>query len=514
MDETGPNRLIGRASIVAAGIAYQQGISFLSGLIVARVIGAANYGVFNLARSLVDLTGILTRLGLDIGLQRYFGETSTTQDSGARVITLRRVRLLASAFALLPIAAIALGLGRTLEADVYHYSNFAEILLCLALSLPFLTDIAVLGGAYRGILKLAPSVIAESIMLPTIRLAVIVILFSIGWRLWAVVVGTTLGSILAAAFLALRARADFRRVVPARTHSWADVTRVMSYSVVLALALLVTTLTNNVDVLMLGRFASAQDVGQYTLVKMLLTLMNVFGAAFVTGLGALVAERYFRGDRSGMVRVMSLSARWVTLTTLPLFSIFLFWGAPLTQLFGSSFGASQAVVGWLATSQFIFVVFGPSGWALSMTGRHVLELKILSIGLAVAAALCWLAAPAYGQLGAAVATCASMAFTNFVRILFVRRSIGAFPFGLDIFAIMPAGAGIAWISDLLASQFPFSGVWRTVCGIACFILAYGVVAWTHWLNETEKRGISTALEYATRKLSLNWGKATSTQEFP
>src|SRR6266481_329663 len=110
MDETWPNRLIGRASIVAAGTAYQQGISFISGLIVARVIGAADYGIFNLARSLVDLTGILTRLGLDIGLQRYFGENNTAQDRAARVVTLRRVRLLASSCALLPIVAVALGL--------------------------------------------------------------------------------------------------------------------------------------------------------------------------------------------------------------------------------------------------------------------------------------------------------------------------------------------------------------------------------------------------------------------
>ena len=504
-DEAGPNRLIGRASIVAAGTTYQQGISFLSGLIVARVIGAADYGIFNLARSLVDLTGILTRLGLDIGLQRYFGEASATQDSDSRAITLRRVRLLASSCALLPIAAIALGLGRTLEANVYHYSGFAEILLCLALSLPFLTDIVVLGGAYRGILKLAPSVIAENVLLPTIRLAIIAIFFAIGWRLWAVVVGTTLGSFLAAAFLALRARADFRSVAPARSHSWADVTQVMGYSIVLAAAVLVATLTNNVDVLMLGHFTAAQDVGQYTLVKMLLTLMSVFGAAFVTGLGALVADRHFRGDHDGMVRVMSLTTRWVTLATLPIFAIFLFWGAPLTHLFGSSFAAPQAVVGWLAAGQFVFVVFGPSGWALSMTGKHVLELKILSVSMVIAAFLCWFAVPAFGQLGAAVATCASMTFSNLLRILFVRRSIGAFPFGVDIFAIIPAGIGIAWASDLLVAQFPLSALWCTVCGIGCFILAYGVAAWTHLLNETEKRGILRALEYATRKLSPSWG---------
>src|SRR6185436_17795855 len=184
IDEGRPGRLIGRASIVAAGTVYQQIISFLSGLIVARVIGASEYGIFNLARSLLDLTAIFTRLGLDIGLQRYFGETNASQDNSFRIAVLRRVRLMASALALITVAAVALGLGRYLEDNVYHYSHFAEILLCLALALPFFTDIAGLGGAYRGILKLSAPVIVECVLMPTVRLALILLLFAAGWRLW------------------------------------------------------------------------------------------------------------------------------------------------------------------------------------------------------------------------------------------------------------------------------------------------------------------------------------------
>jgi len=303
IDEGRPGRLIGRASIVAAGTVYQQIISFLSGLIVARVIGASEYGIFNLARSLLDLTAIFTRLGLDIGLQRYFGETNASQDNSFRIAVLRRVRLMASALALITVAAVALGLGRYLEDNVYHYSHFAEILLCLALALPFFTDIAVLGGAYRGILKLSAPVIVECVLMPTVRLALILLLFAAGWRLWAVVAGTTMASLLASAFLASRARDDFRAHAPAPSDSWVNALQVVRYSSILALAVLATTLTGSMDMLILGRFATAQDLGQYSLVKMLLVLMGVFGVAFSQGLGALVAERHVRRDRAGIFRI-------------------------------------------------------------------------------------------------------------------------------------------------------------------------------------------------------------------
>jgi len=498
--ETGSRKMIGRASIVVAGTAYQQGISFFSGLVVARVIGAADYGLFNLARSLLDLTAIVTRLGLDIGLQRHFGESNAVNDRTAHVVVLRRVRFLASAVALLPLLAVALGLGRFLEENVYQYPHFAQVLLCLALALPFLTDIAVLGGAYRGILKLSPTVMAECVLLPTIRLAVILVLFVAGWRLWAVVVGTTLASLLASMFLSVRARSDFAGGDAIEPRSWEEAFRVMRYSGVLAGVVLVATLTVSMDMLMLGRFATAQDLGQYSLVKMLVGLMGVFGMAFSQGLGGLVAERHVRGDLAGMVHVMRLSARLVTLVTLPIFAIFLFWGAKLTPLFGPSFATSQAVVGWLAASQYVFIIFGPSGWALSMTGKHVLEFKILAVGLAVSVVVCWFAIPAYGQLGAAVGTCASFAVANLARAVLVRRSIGAFPFGIDIVFMTATGIALAWVCSTAIGLLSLGPLWSTLCGIACFVPAYTILAWMQFLHESEKTEIQAAAVRTVHRL--------------
>src|SRR5688572_17508918 len=148
--DASPRKLLGRASIAGAGSIYQQCVAFVSGVIVARVLGAADYGIFNLARNLVDTTSILTRAGLDIGLQRHFGETRMAADQTMRLLVLRQLRLVTAVLALLPVAAVALGLGQALQANVYRHAGFAHVLLCVALMLPFITDMTVLGGAYRG----------------------------------------------------------------------------------------------------------------------------------------------------------------------------------------------------------------------------------------------------------------------------------------------------------------------------------------------------------------------------
>jgi len=494
-DAAAPAKVLARASIAAAGSAYQQGISLASGLIVARVIGAADYGIFNLARGLIDLTGILTRLGLDVGLQRYFGETRTREDQALRLAVLHRLRLLATSLALVPIAAVALGIGRLLEAHVYVHAGFADTLLWLAVALPFTTDIAVLGGAYRGILKLTPSVLTESVLLPTIRLALIVILFVAGWRLWAVALGTTLGTLFASGYLALRARSDFPRGSIAVTGAWRAVLQVARYSSVLAMGVLVLTLTSTLDVLFLGHFVTAEALGQYSATKMLLLLTGVFGGAFNQTLGSLVAAHHARGDRDGMLNSIRSATRWIALGTVPLVLVLAVWGTSLLPLLGHSFRTTTGVVCWLAAGQLLFLVLGSTGWALSMTGRHVLELSLPVVGLVLATLGCVVAIPRYGPLGAAIATSSSMAATNALRAPFIRKHFGALPFGADVVAILVVGVATALACRgtlALVSLPPFA---VTALGIASFVAVYSALIWTLLMRGSEKdavRGVLTA----------------------
>lgn len=477
-DESAPRRLLGRASLAGIGSACQLGLFFLTGLVTARVLGAAGYGVLNLARALVDNTAVVTRLGLDLGLQRFFGETNAGAGLAMRMQVLRQARVAAAMAAVLPVLAVALGLGRLLETHVYMHADFGSILLCMALALPFTTDIAVLGGAYRGVLKLGPAVMAESILLPLGRLLCILLLFAAGWGLWAVAVGTTLAAVLASAWLALRARRDFT-VAPATSDSWNTARRVIGYSGILAMAVLVTMLTSSMDLLMLGHFVSATELGQYALAKQLLVLTTLVSAAFNQSIGGVIADRHFSGDRVGLVRVLSQVFRWIALATLPIFVVFLLWGAQLLSLFGPSFAIAQPVVAWLAAGQLIVALFGPMGWALSMTGRQLLELAALLCGLLLGVVLCWLAIPVWGQLGAAVATCVALAVTNLLRMLCVRRTFGAIPLEARTWLVMAGGLGLGLAAKLLLARMPLSALAQAALGSACFLASYGALCRSH-----------------------------------
>jgi O-antigen/teichoic acid export membrane protein len=400
---------------------------------------------------------------------------------------LRQLRLSASLLALVPIIALALGLGEVLETHVYHHEGIAQILLCLALALPFVTDVAVLGGAYRGVLRPATSILTEYVLMPTARLLVIILLLLAGWGLWAVAVGTTVGAVLASAWLALRARRDFP-AVPLAGESWDKAQRVMRYSSILALAVLVTTLTSIMDILALGRYVPAEQLGQYSLAKMLLLPIGFFSAAFNQGMGALVADRHAQGDHAGMLDVMTMVLRWITVGTLPLFAIFLLWGSQITLIFGPSFAISQSVIAWLAAGQFLVAMLGCTGWALSMTNRHYLELGILAAGLLLATVLCFGVVPEHGQLGAAIAIFCALAVVNLIRLVFARHVMRGFPFDLKLVAMVAAGLLLALLARVVVDRWHLAPVWSAMTGIILFMGSYALVSWWYLRGTQEKGG--------------------------
>ncbi len=69
---TGLFSLVGSASVRTA--------SFVSGLVIARAIGPAGYGLFVLVRDLCHTASLLTTFGLDLGLVRWVAEGKDRPD--------------------------------------------------------------------------------------------------------------------------------------------------------------------------------------------------------------------------------------------------------------------------------------------------------------------------------------------------------------------------------------------------------------------------------------------------
>lgn len=452
----GTGLIVRSASITLAGTIFQLGISFLSGLIVARVIGSSAFGIFNIARTLCETLTVFTKMGFDIGIVRHFGEHPPAQFAWRNARFLVRVLMTVLGLSLVPVVAVLLGGGAWLEQHVYRHPDFSLVIMAMIFSVPLIALTQVLGGAFRGYLQIRPRVVAEFFLQPSVRLAIILLLFLAGWRLGSVITGTVLSFVVAVLYLLFHARRTFftgqknEEKPETQDKQWRDFVTVGKYSIVISLTVSVAVLLQKLDVMLLGYFATAADVGRYAVIQMVVSLIAIFNSALNQAVAPMLARFCKEGAIEEMRRLIHQHTRWVVLTSLPVFLVISFFGNQFMPIFGKDFYVGLPVVALLALSQFVLAVLSSAGFMLSMTGHHMLEFYTMLIALVCNAVLNSLLIPAYGITGAAVGTLVAVVLANMLRSLQVYRIHGVFPVGTGVLRVVLIGFGALAVTLLAA----------------------------------------------------------------
>jgi O-antigen/teichoic acid export membrane protein len=476
------------APLNAAAMIYAKVVSFLAGIVIARVIGANQFGMFNVARSLLESCGIVSPLGLDLALQRHLGSAPELLSTRLRQLTF--FRLLNFSVAIIPPALAATGLSSYVEQSIYRYPDFANVLLVTLIALPFATDIAVLGGAYRGVLNPAPFMLANFVVQPTVRLIIMGLMFVLGFRLWAVVVATCASYIISWAVLALVARKDLSGSGSPDQWDWADIRSVLLYSPSLGASLVFVVWIRSADSLFLGYFGSATDVGQYAAILMVAQLISLLGDALGQTLGPRIARRYWNNDLAAIEDLLSENIRRITLVSAPIFAAILFWGDRIDLVLGPTFAVDARVVALVAARIFVQTIFGYSGFALSMTGWHLRETMLLGCGFLLSVIACSVLVPLFGQIGAALASFTTMSMINFVRCVLVLRMFRIRIIGKSVAtatALAVTTAGTVW---LLLRPIDDRTLLFTLFEAAVFLTLFAAAACTLLMTDQDRDAVS------------------------
>lgn len=179
------------------------------------------------------------------------------------------------------------------------------------------------------------------------------------------------------------------------------------------------------DILLLGWLASAHEVGLYkvaaqcaTVVVFLLDGLNLVLAPQVSRLNVL-------GDRSGLQRMITLSARFSLTLALPLGGVLMLAGDDiLSAVFGEEYRRAHTALAILCAGQIANAAMGSVGLLLNMTGFE----KDMMVGLFIATlgniALDLMLIPSFGLEGAAAAMAVSLVVWNLFMLVCARRRLG------------------------------------------------------------------------------------------
>jgi O-antigen/teichoic acid export membrane protein len=484
--------IVKNAGMDVFGQAFNIVFSFAASVIITRTIGPELFGKYSLANSAIQILGILAVFGLNYGVVRLTSKYMSANDHGRVKGTVTSAVGLTSIFSLGLLALTAIAAPALTRKFYPHVEGFDLVLRVYLIGLPFFALMTALNGYTQGLKTLKPSVIVEMIVRPVSRLALVLLLFLAGWRLFAVVIGSV-GSLLVAAVLAfiLAVRLspfDFRRAPGVGVGQ-----ELFFYSLPLVLANFMNVLISRSNVMISGYYLDSGTVGILSATLVLAPFVSMSLVSFSRIFAPLISELWERGDVLELMNHFKIVSKWIFTLSLPVFCVYVLFAPGLLKIFGDDFPNGAVALKILALGQIVNAVVGPVGFILTMTGRQKLNL-VNSIVLAGSSiGLNILLIPRYGMNGAALATTLALSAVNIVRVVQVKALYGFTPFRYDLAKPIAAGA-VASAGFYIANRFlRWTDIPHTILLCVGFAAVYLVLLYVLGLRE-EREVLSEVLK--------------------
>lgn len=418
------------------------GLAFISNVLLARLLGVTEYGIYAYVGAWVSLLNIASVLGLDILLVR---EVATYQTQSAWHLLhgllgwADRMVLRVSLALAVTAAVIAAGIAWAMTAG--GDSPEMPIAFWVAMMLlPLLGLMRLRQAALRGLHHILAGHIPESLIQPVLFIAMIggaALLFNEGFNEtssevfsgkltapWAV--GMNVAATGAAFLVGTELlRRKLPRVIKDASPSYQTGAWVRSALPLLFIAGM-NVINAQADILMLGAMKGAEAAGVYTVAKRGADLIAFTLIAVDAALAPTAASLWATGELKLLQRVVTKSARLILLISLPVAIGFIIFGAWFLVPFGPEFTKGRAALAILSVGQLMNAGMGSVGLLLIMTGHE----RDVAVGFGISALsnviLNAAMIPAWGLEGAAAATASSIIIWNVLLALRVYQRLGIY----------------------------------------------------------------------------------------
>lgn len=414
----------GRPLRVASAFAAQvagAGLGFLLSIMLARLVGVAGVGLYFLAITIVDISATISRLGLESASMRFASIAHSQGDRGGLAALYRKSMSLvfvAGAAIALPVWLIGSQLGLGGE----RAPEFRSELPLLVFAIAPVALLVIQAEFFKAVGSTATGTASQAVVPPLLLLTGSIIL----WLLSAATVHAVfLAYVIAAIASVTIAMATWQWRLPGiwRERGSFDIGRLLRTSMPLLLVNSMTLMLGWTDVLVLGMWRDAAEVGIYG-IAMRVALLTAF---ILSAINVVVAPQFAalhaEGNTAALRRLAQQSAFWTLVAAAPAILVLMLVPDLILQIFGPQFADGAWTLRILALGQLINVATGSAGVLLVMTGHEKLMRNIVAASAALNLLGALALVPRYGAIGAATSTACSLAFMKIVLWLMVRKKL-------------------------------------------------------------------------------------------
>ena len=398
------------------------GLTYLSYVILSRLMGITEYGYFAFGLSLATILAIGANFGQQTAILRYWPAEMVAGHPSKALAALR------SGGALTIIAGLAISLGLILvgvgtaaagQGPVLHLYAAAVLILPLALAEYWSSALRAQGSVWTG---LSPRDLIWRTALP---LAVVALWYSgVALSGWAALLLTAAVLALALALQYVLARARHYEIAAGfggLGGYWAEhgkASRSFFFGTVLDSAAL------NMDIIFVGLLVTPAAAGVYFNAFRTAGLLTLFMFAITLVVAPMVARHYHAGEMRKAQAITALCAWAGFLFSLVVFVGFLLFGDQVMSLFGGSHEQGALLLVILSVGLLVDAATGPSRIVMMMTGHERAYVYLFGAVIVAGMIVQVPVIMAWGAVGAAVVNTLARIGAQLAIAIYSRRRIG------------------------------------------------------------------------------------------
>ncbi|MEP6758477.1 MAG: polysaccharide biosynthesis C-terminal domain-containing protein [Actinomycetota bacterium] len=425
--------------------------TFGANILISRAFGASGpiaLGVVTLGTQFAFIAAAGTRFGMDMASVRYVAiEVGAGHPGRVRPVVTRAAVIAGTVSVVLGAVTFALAgpIGRALGSETAAQS--VASIRAGALAIPFVALTYTWLGGSRGLKVMRHTLYVQWVAQPLLWIVLMLVLWRVVDKTEAMAVWAYAGSWIVAA---VGSRYFWGTISRGFTREETDpglTGKILRYGAPRATAALLSQGLFWIDFFVASAFVSAgyvtsSEIGVYSACVRAALIMVLFLTAVSYVFAPFVADLHERGETARLDTLFKTITRWTVAGTIPVLLVMLVVPAAILQMFGKAdFASGAEALRILVIGQAINVSVGAAGFVLIMAGRTGWDLVVYVLSAILDLVLSLILIPKFGINGAAAAQAITIACSNWLRLVLVRRLVGIFPWDRSYVRLaLPAGA--------------------------------------------------------------------------
>ncbi len=401
--------------VIAAGCAFGLNI------VLARLLGPENFGIYNLAFTIIFISAAFGRIGMENALVRFIASYSSL-NKHHKIFGIYNLAIKYSLFTSIFLSLFIFISSPFISSFIFSKPKMEETLTILSLSIVPLALLTLHASSLQGLKKIVSSVTVLSISTPLfagIAAILFIPIFGLVASAWSYLLASTV-SLFLGRLLWIKAT---KELAPTEAPSFSK-KELLSSSKPLFIGVITYMTILWSPILILGIWETNENIGIYSAANRTATLTSFILIAVNSIAAPKFAAIYKQGKIGDLERVARESGRIMMLLALPVALIFIIFPEFVLSLFGNQFKCGASILVILSVGQYINVATGSVGFLLMMTGNERLMRNNLIFCMILELLLCFWLIPLYGIVGAAVVSTTILILQNLIAMALVKKQLG------------------------------------------------------------------------------------------